>query len=167
MASYDYGKCDVANWIRYNFSENSSILDVGACDGKWRDLLNEYPNMDAVEIYKPNITNYKLEDKYRKVFNANIIELEYGHYDLIIFGDVIEHMTVADAKKVLKYAERHCEDYVIGVPFQYKQDAIYGNAFERHIQDDLTKEIFFERYPNTEMILDLEEYGYAYYHRGM
>ena len=49
MGSYDFGKSEVCAWIRAHFPRTSTILDVGAGDGKWRRLLREYETMDAVE----------------------------------------------------------------------------------------------------------------------
>ena len=54
MASWDLGKREAIQWIRNKFPLDTSILDVGACDGKWRFLLPDYPNLDAVEAYIPN-----------------------------------------------------------------------------------------------------------------
>lgn len=51
MGSYDFGKDEVRQWVRNNFPSSAQVLDVGACDGKWRRLLPEYPNMDAVEVF--------------------------------------------------------------------------------------------------------------------
>ncbi len=165
MASYDEGKDAVVKWVKENFRFGATCLDVGACDGKWFGLLNDYLRMDAVEIFAPNITNHRLRDKYRRVLNCDIIEYEYRWYDLVIFGDVLEHMTVRDAQDVLAYARRHCHDYIIGIPFEYPQAEIYGNPYERHIQDDLTPELFAQRYPDHELIVQ-PRYDYAYYHRG-
>ena len=41
MSSYDYGKPEICAWVRKHFPRSSTILDVGACDGKWRRLLPE------------------------------------------------------------------------------------------------------------------------------
>lgn len=165
MASYDYGKTDVVRYIRENFKQGSTCLDVGACDGKWANLLNQHLVMDAVEIWKPNIIEWGLAARYRNVFNMDILDLEYKWYDLILFGDVIEHMTVEQARQVLDYARGRCSDMIIGVPFQYPQDAIYGNPYERHIQPDLTHEVFNERYPGYELLCQPVP-RYAYYHLG-
>ena len=164
MSSYDDGKAEVVSWIRENFGRRSTCLDVGACDGKWADLLGDYLVMDAVEIWEPNVSYHRLQDRYRRVHCADIDGLEYGRYDLIIFGDVIEHMDTAKAQRVLDYARSRCRDVIIGVPFLYRQDAIYGNPYERHIQDDLTPELFVERYPGYEVIVRAR-HDYAYYHR--
>ena len=96
MASYDYGKDYVCAWIRENVPRDAEILDVGACDGKWRNLLPEYQNMDAVEIYEPNASC--IEDLYRLVVNEDIYDFRYKWYDLVIFGDVLEHLSVDRAQ---------------------------------------------------------------------
>lgn len=162
MGSYNYGKIEICGWIRQHFDKDCTILDVGACDGKWRSLLVDYPNMDAVEIFQPNAE--KIRYLYDHVFVCDICDLYYKHYDLVIFGDMIEHLTPDDAKKVLDYANEHCTDLIISVPFQYKQDALYGNKYEIHIQDDLTPELFNERFPGYELLLKAAE-DYAYYHK--
>lgn len=162
MASYNCGKDEMVAWVKENFPKGSTCLDVGACDGKWWRLLGDYLKMDAVEIFTPNVVKHDLESKYNQVFNMDVADLEYKYYDLIIFGDVIEHMTTAKAQKVLDYAYPRCKDMIIGVPYMYSQDAIYGNPWEVHIQNDLTPEIFAERYPEYRKLLRAAS-DYAYY----
>ena len=161
MGSYSYGKDEVCRWIREHFPVNSPILDVGACDGKWRRLLPEYPFMDAVEAFTPNAE--RLEG-YREVFNTDIRNFSFNWYDLIIFGDVIEHLPVDVAQFVLEYARTRCSDMIVAVPYQYPQGEIYGNPYEVHIQDDLTPDIFAERYPGFEVICRPVD-NYCYYHK--
>ena len=161
MASIDWGKAEIVWWVKDNFPKGSTALDVGACDGKWQKLLGDWLVMDAVEAYQPNIENYRLAQKYRKVFWKDVAKLEYGDYDLIIFGDVLEHMTVGKAQKVLEYAKPRCKDMIIGVPWLWSQDAIYGNPYEVHIQNDLTPEVFRQRYGEWEEIIPhANDYGY-------
>lgn len=162
MSSYDYGKPEICAWVRKHFPRSSTILDVGACDGKWRRLLPEYPNMDAVEAFEPNLKHLQ---GYRLVFHANIHDLKYEDYDLIILGDILEHLTVDEAREVLDYAAPRCRDMIIAVPFLYEQGAIYGNPYEVHIQDDLTPELFEQRYPGFDVLLD-PGHNYRYYHKG-
>ena len=160
MGSYDYGKQEVCEWIREHVSNYAKVLDVGACDGKWRKLLDDYTVMDACEIFIPNA--HKIQDMYRSVFVGDIYDYFYNYYDLIIFGDVIEHMSVDKAKKVLEYAKKHAGIVIVGVPFEYKQDAIYGNPWEKHVQDDLTPELFEKRYPGFDVLLEPKK-DYRYY----
>lgn len=162
MSSYDYGKPEVCAWIRQHFPPETTILDVGACDGKWRRLLPEYPNMDAVEAFEPNLTHLQ---GYRSVFHSDICDFIYDWYDLIIFGDIVEHLSVEAAKNELEYARDRCRDTIVAVPFRYEQGAIYGNPYEVHIQDDLTPENFAERYPGFEVLLRARD-NYCYYHKG-
>ena len=44
------------------------------------------------EWIHPNIINNHLKALYNNVYCNDIADFEYDHYDLIIFGDVIEHM---------------------------------------------------------------------------
>lgn len=164
MGSYEKGKAEVLAYIKKSFKEGQTCLDVGACDGKWGKLLNGYLATDAVEIFKPNIEKHDLKSIYRRVFEGGIQDYEYEWYDLIIFGDVIEHLTVSDAQRVLKYAYTRCSDLIIAVPYLYTQGELYGNPWERHIQNDLTDKLFNERYPGFEHLLPIES-DYAYYHK--
>lgn len=161
MSSYNIGKNNVMEWVRQNFKAGETCLDVGACDGKWWQLLGFYLTMDACEIWEPNIETHNLRNKYRKVFACPAQKLTYDYYDLIIFGDVIEHMTVEDAQKVIDYARPRCRDMVIAVPFNYPQDEMYGNPYEKHLQPDLTPAVFDERYPGFLPIYT--DFRYAYY----
>ena len=165
MASVDIGKDEIVRYIKNNFAEGSTCLDVGACDGKWFDLLGDYLAMDAVEVWQPNVVLHGLCSKYRNVYQENVADLEYNYYDLIIFGDVIEHMDIRRAQKVLKYAWNRCRDMIIGVPFQWPQGELYGNPFEVHVQPDLTDEVFRQRYPGFDILLRAAG-NYAYYHKG-
>lgn len=166
MASYEEGKDIVCQWIRDNFPKGSTCLDVGACDGVWHRLLGDYLKMDACEIFKPNIEEHHLQDRYSYVFCGDIFDYWYGRgvYDLIIFGDVIEHMEVIKAQQVLRYAHSRCKDMVIAVPYLYKQGELYGNKYERHIQSELTEGIFKQRYPDYEILFKPNN-NYCYWHK--
>lgn len=160
MSSFTTGKPAVRDYIVNTIPKGSVCLDVGACDGIWYDLLKNHLAMDAIEIYEPNIVEHELKKKYVNVFNEDIRGFTYVKYDLIIFGDVIEHMSVEDAQAVLAYAYNRADEIIVAVPYLYKQAAIYGNIYERHIQDDLTHGIFMQRYPGFEPLYLFDSYGY-------
>lgn len=164
MGSYNEGKKDIVNFLTRNFSNGATVLDVGCCDGKWADLLDNYFVIDGVEVFKPNVVRHKLLDKYRNLFIGDIKDYKYDWYDIIIFGDVIEHLSIGDAQEVLKYAYVRSREIIIGIPFQYPQGIIYGNPYEVHIQADLTKNIFNKRYPEYEILIQPKD-DYAYYHK--
>ena len=160
MGSWNLGKKEAVEWIFENIPKDAEILDVGVSDGKWRYLLQSYPNMDGVEIFQKNAE--KIAWAYRNVFITDIYDFHYDHYNLVIFGDVIEHMTVEKAQKTLQYAEEHADYILVVVPFKYEQGALYGNEHEIHIQDDLTPKLFNKRYPGFEVLVRPHP-DYCYY----
>ena len=116
MSSYFDGKAEICAWIRTYFPRSAEILDVGACDGLWRRLLPEYPNMDAVEAWRPHYECLR-RDGYRRVFLEDARFFNYEHYDLVILGDILEHLAVDEAQAVLDYAGAHSRDVIVAVPF--------------------------------------------------
>lgn len=160
MSSLDVGKAEAVEWVKANFKQGDTCLDVGTCDGKWFNLLGDYLAMDGVEIYAKYVYKHDLISKYRSIFIADIRRFAYDRYDLIIFGDVLEHMTVTEARRVIDYAYERCTDMLIAVPYEWEQGPIRHNEHERHIQDDLTHELFMERYPGLVPIFRTEQYGY-------
>ena len=161
MSSWDFGKQDVVRWICEHFPAGSTCLDVGPSDGKWSYLLGNHMVMDAVEIYEPYINVFELYKKYRRVYCGDIANFTYDYYDVVLFGDVIEHMTVANAQKVIEYASSRCKSMVVAVPFEFKQGPMRGNKWEEHIQDDLTPELFDIRYPGfTLLCRPVRDYAY-------
>ena len=159
--SYRYYKEEIKEYLKDKYRENASILDVGCGCGTYFDLLGDYfKNIDGVEVYKPNIEKYELEKKYRVVYNEDICKMEYKYYDIVIFGDVLEHIEVEEAQKVLRYAIDRSKEVIVAVPYQYEQGEVEGNVYEIHKQADLTPEIMQKRYPSLELLIGNEEYGY-------
>jgi hypothetical protein len=156
--SYKFFKEDIRNYLINKYPPKSTILDVGAGSGTYALLLGDYFELDAVEVYKPS-AEY-IEGRYRKVYNEDIRDFKYKRYDVIIFGDILEHLEVNEAQKVLGYAIPRCNEIIVAVPYQYKQGAIYGNDYEIHKQDDLTPENVIERYPYLELLYGNDKYGY-------
>lgn len=162
MSSFEQGKEFMAGWIRGRFEDGATCLDVGACDGNWWNRVGRFLTMDAVEIWQPNVDRHQLAQKYRQVWCMDVEELAYEHYDLIIFGDVIEHMAVEKAQRVIEYARPRCREMIIAVPYLYRQGPMYGNQWEAHLQEDLTPELFDARYPGFR-IIHRPVPNYAYY----
>lgn len=159
--SYSFYKQEVSDYLKGKFTENARILDVGAGEGTYYNYLGDYfKEMDAVEVFKPNIDNYDLINKYHKVYNIDIKDLEYDFYDVIIFGDIIEHLDVNDAQNVLKYAYTRCTELIVAVPYCYPQGIEHNNIYEIHKQPDLTPENVLERYPMLKLLYKNDVYGY-------
>ena len=159
--SYSFYKAEIKQWIIDNFNTSARILDVGAGSGTYYHLLHDtFTNIDGVEVYKQNIIDYDLTNKYNHIYNTNIIDFTYDYYDLIIFGDVLEHLSVEDAQSVLNYAYNKCKNFIVAVPYNSKQDKIDNNVYEIHIQDDLNIVNIQKRYPYLQLLYGNGLYGY-------
>jgi len=131
-------------------------LDIGAGFGFWGRLLKENSiiSMDAIEVFEPYVNEFGLRATYDHVFVGEAIHvletLSYMrdvHYDFAILGDVLEHFSVKDAQKLLKLLTNKVDHIIVLVPFMMKQDAVYNNPYEEHLQDDLDQYTMAERYP--------------------
>lgn len=159
--SYKFYKEEIKEYLVSKFKGNAKVLDVGAGEGTYWNLLHEYyKTIDAVEVFKPNIENYKLKEKYHKVYNIDIKDFKYSNYDIIIFGDIIEHLEVKEAQEVLNYAYTHCKEMIVAVPYELEQGIAEDNIYEIHKQPDLTPKNILERYPMLKLLKKNELYGY-------
>lgn len=135
----------------------ATILDVGAGQGKYARLLAEF-TCDAVEAWQPTVDEWMLHQFYRTVFVEDVFDLVLDdrwnelRYDVIIFGDVLEHLTVTQARVVLDHALARASEVIVVVPYLYAQGAEHGNDFQRHLQPDLTPEVVASRYPELELV---------------
>lgn len=141
---------DIRKYLEGKFLRTDSVLDLGGGDGKWGYVLGEYfHNIDTVEIFEPYVERYNLKEIYREVFVGNFLDLDFEYYDVIIMGDVFEHVTQEQATEWLNKVKDKCREIVIVVPFEYKQDwdGVYENVYGHHHQPDLTPKNMLERYP--------------------
>ena len=149
--SYSQFKSEIKDFIYKKYPKDSKILDIGAGCGPYAQLLPDYKNIDAVEIFEPYIIQYNLKSLYKNVFYINILDFDFEYYDLIIMGDVMEHLTTEDALKLFNKIFNKCNDIIVVVPYLYVQDAVNGNDYEEHKQNDLTKDIMKNRYSMLSM----------------
>lgn len=152
--SYRYFDPQALSWLNDHFSPSSILLDVGPGQGKWGRYMQGSCTMDAVEPFYPYIYQFKLREVYRRVFNTTIQQFvlqenpcEGQHYDLAIFGDIIEHLSVEDAQTVLGYFHQAGTKLLVQVPYLYKQGKLAPEDYEDHRQEDLTHELMSRRYP--------------------
>lgn len=162
--STSQGKPEIKKFLLEHLKPGDKILDVGAGRGTYHDLLGNDFNWSAVEVWHP--TAQYLLSKYNKVYEGSIVDFYYlEDYDLVIFGDVIEHLEVEDAQKVIKHAKEHSKAILIALPYDNEQGPINGNQAEIHRQTKMTPEIFDERYPGFKLILDYKVHAYYYWER--
>lgn len=164
--SYNFLKNETVAYLKKNFPKNSKVLDIGAGDGVWADLLKDYFIIDGVEVFEPWVEKYELKKKYNELFVRDIRGFNFKYYDIIIMGDVLEHLSVNEAREVFHYAYTRSRELVIAVPYLYKQEiADDGNQYQVHLQPDLTYEKFLKRYYGMEILHNaifdgVERYGY-------
>jgi hypothetical protein len=148
-SSTPFFKKETISYIVKNFPKDAKILDVGAGIGTYSDLLKPrgYENIDCVEVFEFYINQYNLRDKYKNVFVEDITKstLDLNEYDLVIFGDIIEHLSEEDALKVLNKIGNKTS-VIVAVPFNAEQGEHFGNIHETHLQDKLTFDSFLKTY---------------------
>lgn len=159
--STKYFKEQTKYFIQQKYNKDTFILDVGAGSGTYFNMLNPlgYTNIDCVEAFSPYILKFDLKNKYNNIFYGDVTELkiDYSRYDLVILGDVFEHIEKQKSIKLLK--DIYPTDIIIAIPFGGEQDAINGNSYEIHQQIDLTLINFLEQYSSLNPLCVRFDYG--------
>ena len=160
-----------SNWqnISYNIElvrklDPHSILDVGVGFGRWGILFREFLEIwdsarydgkweriiDGVEIFPGYIKDYH-KYFYNDIFLQDTLEYLKStdkRYDLINFGDVLEHFTKPEGEKLLQMALDKGKYVLINIPIgkYWEQSGTEENPYEAHksiwYNNDFTK------YPN-------------------
>ena len=133
----------------------NSVLDVGAGCGtyaKWWQYLAPRPYLIGVEIWPPYLTAYSLRDLYDYVMVRDVREMsltDWPRVDVVILGDVLEHMSRADALRVWNLACASARKAVyLSIPIvPMPQGAMQGNPHEEHVVPDWTHEQVLETFP--------------------
>ena len=116
---------------------------MGYCryNGKWQVVI------DGVEIFPGYIKDYH-KYFYNEIYLQNALEfLETTDkpYDLINFGDVIEHFTKAEGVKLIELALKKGKYVLINIPIgrYWAQEGTAENPYEEHksvwYNNDFTK----------------------------
>ncbi len=117
-----------------------TILDIGPGQGTYSDLIKDAPIspiIDGVEVWEPYVEEYNLLSKYNKITIKDVREYDNFSYDLVIFGDILEHMTKEDAIAVWEKASNQAKYAIISLPIiYYPQGHWHGNPYEAHVVDN-------------------------------
>ena len=119
-----------------------------------------YQYIDGIEIFEEYITKFHLSNLYSTMYQGNILEFDFDFYDLIIMGDILEHIHIKPAQELIRSLISKSKQLLVGVPYQLHQGTTFGNKYETHHQPDLTKEIMLERYPELNYLCGNSSYGY-------
>lgn len=133
-------KAEIRDWLRE--LRPSTILDVGAGSGTYSRLFRAilpWSTWVALEIYEPYVEKYDLKLHYEQVIVNNVLNANIGAnaFDVVLLGDVLEHMTEVDAAVALRRARSWARKAVIvSVPLGHcPQEASEGNEHEAHISE--------------------------------
>ena len=122
-----------------------TVLDVGAGQGVYLDLIRDGLGsgviINAVEVWQPYIDQFNLENRYDKLFAKDVKDMNNFKYDLVILGDVLEHMSEESAVELWNRISQQARNAIISIPIiHYHQDAINGNPYEVHVEEDWNTE---------------------------
>lgn len=116
----------------------ATILDIGAGEGTYAKLLR--PGLDGtrfigVEIWKPYLSAYRLTDIYDEVLIGDARTMALPTADVVILGDVLEHMTHDEALTLWQRSRTLARQAVFAsIPIIYApQGAVNGNTHETHV----------------------------------
>ena len=133
------------DWIRERIGAMAaqapvSVLDVGPGVGTYAKLLADVPTTTVVgiEIYEPYVTTYRLNEYYDEVLVGDARHVPFPRVDVVILGDVAEHMSEEDAVQLWAKASAAAARAVyLSIPVvHYPQGEIEGNHHETHVVDD-------------------------------
>lgn len=134
---------EAEKFFKYIASEVTTVLDVGAGAGKYGRMWNAISpeaEITGVEVYEPYFIQFKNEyrDFYKTVHLGDIIQaLDEPEikFDLVIFGDVLEHLPKSSGLDVLHFFTYRSKYIWSQFPRHYLQNPsdVQGNFYEAHI----------------------------------
>ena len=121
------------------------FLDIGAGAGSWLEAVRPWflqSKWMAIEAWKPYVERFCLPDRYAAVFTGDARNLSFPQVDVVIMGDVLEHMTKEDAVTVWKKArDSSWQLTILSIPVvHYPQGHVHDNPYQEHVKDDWTHE---------------------------
>lgn len=130
-----------------------TILDCGTGSGIYSDIIKENFKdsivLDGIEVWQPYIDEYSLKDKYNSLTKIDVRKHENFNYDLVIFGDILEHMSKEDALSLWGKVSKQAKYAIIAIPIiHYPQGSAFGNPYEVHVKDDWTVQEVLDSFTN-------------------
>lgn len=147
------GKDIVLEWYRQIAPK--TVVDIGAGSGTYARLMRAkdtpeciladrgepvrivWPNhWTAVEAWEPYVSQYDLTAWYDQVLIGDLRRLSWPALaaDLVIAGDVLEHMHREQACTVLRRIKQGAQHLIVSIPVLHlPQEAVNGNPYEQHI----------------------------------
>lgn len=125
-----------------------TVLDIGAGAGKNGFIIkraNKDIIIDGLEPTEKYIKDYGLESIYDNVYQKDMFsftkENSSKRYDLVILGDVLEHLFRTEVIDYLDYFSYRAKWIVAIWPTNMQQDDAHSNHFEIHKSNFLLKDL--------------------------
>lgn len=147
------GKDAALGW--YQRIAPATVVDIGVGCGTYATLMREEPGQvrtgkgkgktartprrdhwTGVEAWEPYIKEFGLRDLYDELVTADARDLESDRFavDLVIAGDVLEHMKRDEAQALIGRIQPAAANLIVSIPVLHlPQGAVNGNPFEEHI----------------------------------
>ena len=136
------------DWSLARFKKHrpNTVTDIGPGDGTYARLFRpEHHGVwwTAIEIHKPYVAKYKLKNTKTRTGMYDELHIEDArqsedhlfHRDLVIAGDVLEHMPREDAVALLQRIEQAGTWHIlVSLPIvDSQQGEVDGNPHEAHV----------------------------------
>ncbi|MFD6240635.1 class I SAM-dependent methyltransferase [Streptomyces diastaticus] len=117
-----------------------TVVDIGPGEGTYAHLARDVTpdcRWIGVEAWAPYAQDFGLHDIYDWLIISDVRHVDpytiERDPDLVIIGDVLEHMTQLEARGVLARLRDWAHHVLVSVPLaHHDQDAVGGNWFEIH-----------------------------------
>jgi len=117
-----------------------NYFDVGPGEGKFgkmiRELFGKKPRIVAVEPDKEVVKKCKLNEIYNHIEEKRAQDLIYRipdfRTDIVIMGDILEHLKKSDGIDFLEFISYRCKYIILKFPSAYMQYA-KKNPFDAHV----------------------------------
>ena len=148
------GKEQTLAWFVKNQQQIQTVVDIGPGSGTYINLIKEQAGccVDTrwigVEIWEPYIHQFRLRERYNEVINADVRTVNWQQLnpDVVIAGDVLEHMTKLDAVILVDRILSVAKTLIVSIPIRHmpQDEHAYENPHEAHIKDDWSHEEVME-----------------------
>ncbi|MTD14610.1 methyltransferase domain-containing protein [Nakamurella sp. YIM 132087] len=127
------------------------VLDIGPGVGTYAKLLAgpQVSRLTGVEVWEPYIHTYRLHRYYDDIIVGDAREVDFPSADVVILGDVAEHMSEADALALWEKSVGAARRAVyLSIPIvHYPQGEIEGNHHEVHVVEDWSHDKVLASFP--------------------
>jgi hypothetical protein len=144
------------DWIRERVTalgatDPVDVLDIGPGVGTYAKLLRGPSTgwIVGLEVWEPYVHTYRLREYYDEIIVGDARTEPFPATDVVILGDVAEHMTEPEAVALWDKSVAAARRAVyLSIPIiHYPQDEIEGNHHEVHVVDDWNHERVLEAFP--------------------